>query len=132
MEDTLAKSIFVFIGTVILAALVSIIMFTIMLGTSIQGSLVERATKYYSEAGLSIMIDANNLDSIDAPNLYKMLCVNSNVIIDWNIMNMDGEYIRDWEELLLTPTSKYSVTIRGDSAIGFEVQATEVERIEVN
>ena len=132
MEDTLVKSIFVFISLTVLSALVSIVMFTVSLGMNIYSAATSRVTEYYSEAGLSIMIDAHNLDSIDAPNLYKMLNVNQSVITDWHITDLEGNIIVDWQNILENPTSRYSVNITGDSAMGFEVEAEEIERVVVD
>lgn len=127
MSDLLSKWIFISIAVIIFATLVSLILWTVVLGYDIYADLQGEVIGYYSEAGLSMMIDANNVDSIDSANLYKVLESNRNVIIDYSITNLDGTYVQDTRDLLNRPTDRFKLVIRGDSAVGFQVIATEVE-----
>lgn len=126
MESTFVRHILVSISCVLLATLVSAIVWTISIGSAIWSSFQDDIIMYYSEAGLSIMVDANNLESLDSANLYKMMEVNRNIITDFRIENLDGTIVSDTRELLDRPTDRFSVIIRGDSSIGFEVSAEQV------
>lgn len=126
MEDVLSKSLIVSVAVVLCSAVISAIAFTIVLGYSIVGALQDDVVTYYSEAGLSIMVDANNLDDLDAANVYKMLEVNRNIITDTDITLLDGSHVVDTRDLLSIPTARFKVDIYGDSSVGFEVRAVEV------
>lgn len=127
MEGVLSKWILTSISVVLFASLISLIAWTVMLGYGIAYDLQDGVIVYYSEAGLSMMVNANNLESIDSANLYKVMESNRNVITDFKITNLDGSIIYDTRELLNRPTDRFNVVIRGDSSTGFEVTATEVE-----
>ena len=130
MDETLVKQFLMCVSVVLLAMLVGTISWTIVLGTSIRDDFLSEMTTYYSEAGLSIMIDSYNLDSIDSANLYKVMEVNSNVIVDYRIVDLEGNLITDLKELLSRPTDRWSIVIEGDSSIGFKLEAMEVEVVE--
>ena len=126
MEGALSKWILTSISVVLFSSLVSLIAWTVMLGYGIAYDLEDDVITYYSEAGLSMMVSANNLESIDSANLYKVMESNRNVITDFQITNLDGSFVYDTRDLLNRPTDRFKVVIRGDSSIGFEVTATEV------
>lgn len=126
METALEKWIVTSVSVVILASLVATISWTVVIGWDIAASFQDNVIKYYSEAGLSIMVDANNIDDVDAVNLYKMMEVNRNIITDYTIRNLDGTYVFDTRTLLNRPADRFSVVIRGDSSTGFEVIVTQV------
>lgn len=126
MDDTLMKYVIIAIVVVITAAFVGTVAWTMTIGTSIASSIQDTTITLYSEAGLSMMVDANNIDNIDATNLYKVMEVNRNIITDWTIRNIDGSMEKDNRELLNRPTDRFSINIEGDSAIGFKLEAQQV------
>lgn len=131
MGDLLTKHILVSVSVVLLSTLVGVIAWTVTLGYSIAGDAQSKVITYYSEAGLSMMINAHNIDSVDSANLYRMLEVNRNLITDYSIKRLDNSTIKEFSDLLDNPTSRYKVVIRGDSAVGFEITATEI-KVEVD
>lgn len=126
MDDTLMKYVIIAIVVVITAAFVGTVAWTMTIGTSIASRIQDTTITLYSEAGLSMMVDANNIDDIDATNLYKVMEVNRNIITDWTIRNIDGSMEKDNRELLNRPTDRFSINIEGDSAIGFKLEAQQV------
>lgn len=127
MESTLKNWIMISISVVLLSSLVSTILWTMAIGLSILSSFQDRTVTLYSEAGMSIMIDSSNLDSVDATNVYKMIEVNRNIIKGFAIQNLDGSYVQDTRELLQRPIDRFSISITGDSAIGFDVIVKQVQ-----
>ena len=128
MEGTFTKSIMVAISVVIVASIVSAIVFTVYLGTQAFSDFQSGVVTQYSEAGLSMMVDAKNLESLDAANVYKMMEVNRNIIKDFSIIKLDGSVITSRSILLQYPTERYSVVITGDSVTGFYVFARQVAK----
>lgn len=127
MGELVSKWILTSISVVVFSSLVSVIAWTLVIGYNIADDLQGDAITYYSEAGLSMMVDANNVDSIDSANLYKVMEVNRNIITDFSITNLDGSFVYDTSELLKRPLDRFSIVIQGDSSIGFEVTAKQVE-----
>jgi hypothetical protein len=126
MENAVRDKIVLAISLVILSSLVSTIAWTFVIGMSIGSSFQDKMASYYSDAGVSMMIDFNNIDNVDAPNIYKMLEINRNVIKDYSIKNLDGSFVLDNRDLLSRPTDRFSITIRGDSSTGFQVEIEQV------
>lgn len=126
METTVKNWIVMSISVVLMSTLVSTIMWTFTIGLSIMSSFQDQTIKLYSEAGMSIMIETSNLDSVDATNVYKMLEVNRNIIKNYYIRNLDGTYVYDTRDLLKRPIDRFSVIITGDAAVGFQVRVQQV------
>lgn len=127
MGEVLSKWILTCIAVVIFSSLVSVIVWTLAIGYNIADDMKSDVITYYSEAGLSMIVDANNVDSIDSANLYKIMEVNRNIITDYSISNLDGSFVYDTKELLTRPLDRFSIVIEGDSSIGFEVTAQQIE-----
>lgn len=127
MGEVLSKWILTCIAVVIFSSLVSVIVWTLAIGYNIADDMQSDVITYYSEAGLSMIVDANNVDSIDSANLYKIMEVNRNIITDYSISNLDGSFVYDTKELLTRPLDRFSIVIEGDSSIGFEVTAQQIE-----
>lgn len=127
MEDGAVKWILISVSVVVFATLVSVMVFTFKLGTAIAGDLENQVAGIYSEAGLSMLVDADNLEDIDGANLYKILEANSNIITSYSIKNLDGSLILETNELLTRPLDRFKVNITGDSRIGFKVEVQQVQ-----
>lgn len=130
MGDTAQRFVLISVATVVLASVVGIILWTVVYGLDVSNDLTDDAITIYSEAGLSMMVDQHNLESIDAANLYKMMEVNRNIITDYAIKDESGVNITDKSYLLEHPTERFKVVITGDSSIGFKVVATKFVEVE--
>lgn len=126
MEDSISKYILMAVSVVLLAALLSAIAFGSVFGFQILGNFQSDMAKDYSKAGLSMMIDASNLESIDAANMYRMIELNRHNLIGYEIRDDNNNLITDIELLLNNPMKRFSVVISGDSTSGFRVVAKEV------
>lgn len=126
MESILTKWVTNSISVVLFAVLVGFIAWSGAIGLSIAGDAQSDVVTYYSEAGLGMMIESSNVDDLDAANIYKVIEVNRNVITSYRIVNKDGSLIQNTLDLLSHPTNRYKVVIRGDAAVGFTFDATQV------
>lgn len=127
MEDTVAKSFMISISIVLMGMLSFVIWFTVIMGYNIAADFQSSSIEQYSQAGLSMIINAQNCEDVDAANLYKIMDANRNIIKEYRILLKDGTLITDIRDLLDHPIYRYKINITGDSAIGFLVDVEQIK-----
>lgn len=127
MEDTVAKSFMISISIVLMGMLSFVIWFTVIMGYNIAADFQSSSIEQYSQAGLSMIINAQNCEDVDAANLYKIMDANRNIIKEYRIVLKNGDIITDIRDLLDHPIYRYKINITGDSAIGFLVDVEQIK-----
>lgn len=130
MGDVAVKYTLISVSVVILASFISLILWTTIMGSKLEGDLENDLTAQYAHASESVMFSASTLESIDSVNLYKMLELNRSTIIDFSIrllQPVNGSiYMSDWRQLIFDPDKRFNVKLKGDSGTGFIVDCQEV------
>lgn len=126
MEENLMKHTTMAVSVCLCATFISLVLWTVIIGYNIMNDFQSTITTYYAEAGLSTLIDSAYTDSIDSCNLYKILSVNRNIIVDIQLFDNTGHLFTNYEKLLDIPTKRWSIDILGDSAIGFQITGRQL------
>lgn len=123
MDDISVKFLLMPVGVIILSLVMSVVSWSVVLGTQIMGNAQDKLAASYSAVDESVLRELNRNKEIDSLNLYRIINVNSDSLNDYSVTRTDNSPVTDMQELLDNPNDIYDVVVTGSNNAGFELKA---------